>query len=302
MLSKNKIKVGIAPINWSNDDMHDLGGDISFEDCIKEMSMAGFTGCEVGHKFPRDVEVLQSCLAPHNLSIASAWFSTYFTIADSCNNKYQQTIDDFKIHIEFLHNMGAKVVVVAECGDCIHQDEAPILIQKPKFDIESWDKLIKGMEQLGEIAGEYEMDIAYHPHMGTGVQIMHEIENLMANTSKDKVSILLDTGHLYFAGVDNLEFIDKFHDRIKHVHLKDIRADVLGEVKRNNLSFLKAVKRGVFTVPGDGAINFKPIFRALAKYNYNGWVIIEAEQDPIKAPPLEYATKGRKYLLTTAGI
>lgn len=292
------IKLAIAPIGWSNDDMPELGAHISFEQCIQEMAEAGFEGCEVGHKFPRDAHVLQKALSTHKLSVASAWYSLYFTE----EGREQETFDGFLHHMNFLKAMGAKVIVVCECGHSIQGKALALFNNKPVFSEQQWQSLINGLEKIGQLAKENNMTIVYHHHMGTGIQQQEEIDQLMMKTNPEYVSLLLDTGHLTYAGNNPLTTLKKHSHRIKHVHLKDIRDDVLKQVKQNKLSFLDSVKAGVFTVPGDGLIDFKPIFEVLKKLNYQGWWVVEAEQDPEKAHPLTYAKKAREFLQRTADI
>lgn len=287
------IKLGIAPINWSNDDDPNLGKDISFEQCIEEMSMAGYVGTELGNKYPRDVSVLKKSLENKGLQLSSAWFSTYFTEP----NLYESTFSRFLEHLSFMRALGASFINVCECGHAIQGTNLPILgSDKPVFTEQQWGQLIQGLHALGRIAYDFDMTIVYHYHAGTGIYSENEIDYLMENTSPDLLSLLLDTGHAAFAGIDPLNLIHKYGNRICYVHLKDIRVEILNRVKIEQLSFMDAVRDGVFTVPGDGTINFSPIFKALNNYNYQGWMIVEAEQDPAKAPPLEYAQKAFDYL------
>ena len=298
MLKKGDVKLGIAPIAWTNDDMPELGGEISFEQCIDEMALAGFEGSEVGNKYPRDPEVLKQALEPRGLEIASAWFSAFLT-----TKELEETAAEFIKHRDFLHAMGAKVIVVAEQGHSIQgQMDTPLHANKPVFTDEEWERLVDGLHHLGELAHEKGMQIVYHHHMGTGVQTFAEVVRLMESTDPERVSLLLDTGHIAFAGGDPVEMIEKFGPRIKHVHFKDLRAEVDEAVETEQLSFLQAVKRGVFTVPGDGRIDFVPIIEALNEIDYRGWIVVEAEQDPALAPPLEYARKARAYIKEKAGL
>lgn len=294
----NNVKLGIAPIAWTNDDLPELGRENTFEQCISEMALAGFVGCEVGNKYPKDPEVLKKALNLRNLSIASAWFSAFFT-----TKPFEETVEAFKKHRDFLHVMGAKVIVVSEQGHSIQGfEKVPIFAQKPIFDEEEWEKLARGLEELGRLAAEKDMKVVYHHHMGTGVQTTEEIDHLMALTDPKLVYLLLDTGHLTFSGENPETILKKYVTRIKHVHLKDIRSDVLEKVKTAKMSFLSAVKEGVMTVPGDGMIDFEPLFRILDKNHYEGWFVVEAEQDPAKANPFEYALKARDYIREKAGL
>ena len=298
MFKKDTVKLGIAPIAWTNDDMPELGGENTFEQCISEMALAGFTGSEVGNKYPRNTKVLKKALELRNLQIASAWFSAFLT-----TKPLEETIDEFIKHRDFLHEMGAKIIVVSEQGHSIQgKMDLPIFDAKPVFTTEEWEKLARGLEELGRLAAEKGMKIVYHHHMGTGVQTTEEIDRLMEMTDPDLVYLLFDTGHLTFSGENPEEILRKYVNRIKHVHLKDVRKDVLERVKKEKMSFLNAVKEGVFTVPGDGMIDFEPLFKILDENNYEGWFIVEAEQDPAKANPLEYAIKARKYINEKTGL
>lgn len=298
MFKDNQVKLAIAPIGWTNDDMPELGGEVTFEQCISEMALAGFSGCEVGNKYPRDTEVLKKALSLRGLEIASAWFSAFLT-----SKPFEQTAEAFIEHRDFLYEMGSKVIVVSEQGNSIQgQMETPLFENKPFFSEEEWTSFLDGIQKLGELAAEKGMKIVYHHHMGTGIQTTEEIARLMDETDSEKVSLLYDTGHLVFSGEDHLEVLNKYMDRIHHVHLKDVRADVAANVREGNLSFLRAVKEGVFTVPGDGLIDFKPVFEALSQAGYNGWFVVEAEQDPAIANPFEYAVKARQYIRETSGL
>lgn len=292
------IKLAIAPIAWTNDDMPDLGAENTFEQCISEMALAGFTGTEVGNKYPREIEVLKSYLEPRGLSVASAWFSAFLT-----TKPFNETAEAFKLHRDFLFNMGAKVIVVSEQGHSIQgQQGTPVFEEKPHFTDDEWELLYRGLEKLGELAQEKGMEIVYHHHMGTGVQTTTEIDKLMENTDSKKVHLLYDTGHLVFSGEDPLYIFNKYSSRIKHIHFKDIRENLMLEVKEEKDSFLTGVRKGVFTVPGDGMIDFGPIWEAIKSVEYSGWIVVEAEQDPAKANPFIYAKKARAYINQVTGL
>ncbi|MCM3066047.1 myo-inosose-2 dehydratase [Priestia flexa] len=298
MFKEGVIKLGIAPIAWTNDDMPELGGENTFEQCISEMALAGFKGSEVGNKYPRDVKVLKKALSHRRLEIASAWFSTYLT-----TKPLEETVSAFINHRDFLHAMGASVIVVSEQGRSIQGlMDTPLFDEKPQFTEDEWQRLALGLNHLGMLAKEKDMHIVYHHHMGTGVQTTSEIDRLMEMTDPELVHLLFDTGHLVFSGEDPLYILKKYLPRIKHVHLKDVRRDVVEAVKAKKWSFLQAVRQGVFTVPGDGSINFEPIFEQLADSDYTGWFVVEAEQDPAVANPFEYALKARQFIREKSGL
>jgi inosose dehydratase len=297
MLKKKDVKLGIAPIAWTNDDMPDLGAENSFEQCISEMALSGYEGTEIGNKYPKDPKVLKNYLDLRCLSVCNAWFSTFFT-----SKPMENTVKDFIKHRDFLHKMGAKVIGVSEQGNSIQGNlRKSVLKEKPVFTPGEWEKVIKGLEKLASLAKKKGMTLGYHHHMGTGIQNMEEIDHLLKNTGRD-VYLLYDTGHAVFAGIDPVELLNKYVKRINHVHLKDVRKNVLAKVKKNNLCFLDAVREGVFTVPGDGMIDFEPVFDILENKKYRGWFVVEAEQDPAKANPFEYALMARGYIKACTGL
>lgn len=297
-MDRTLVRVAIAPIGWTNDDVPELGGDIPFEQCVSEMSLAGYEGCEVGGKYPRDPEVLGRALSLRRLQICNAWFSMYLTtrpIAD--------TVGPFREHCRFLASVGASVVGVSEQGGSVQGDlSAPIFDAKPVFDDTAWKRLTQGIRELARHASEFGIGIVYHHHMGTGVQTALEVDRLMNETRPEDLGLLFDTGHFAFSGDDYVAVLRKWIGRVGHVHLKDIRKEVLARVIPEKMSFLGAVREGVFTVPGDGQLDFAPVFRFLEAARYRGWMVVEAEQDPAKANPLAYAVKGREYIRRTAGI
>lgn len=297
MLDKNKVKLGIAPIAWTNDDMPDLGAENTFEQCVSEMALAGFTGCEVGNKYPRDTAVLKKALELRGMQICNAWFSSFLT-----TKPYEEVEKDFIEHITFLKEMGAKVVGMSEQGHSIQGTDKPIFEAKYVMNDEEWDTLCTGIDKLGKVAKDMGIKLCFHHHMGTVVQTEEEIDRLMANTDPELFGLLFDCGHLAYCGEDYMSVLNKYADRIRHVHLKDIRPEKVEQVKREHLSFLQGVRLGTFTVPGDGVIDFKPIFDVLEKTGYEGYVLVEAEQDPAIANPLEYAIKARKYIAEKAGL
>jgi inosose dehydratase len=290
--------LAIAPIAWTNDDLPDLGRENTFEQCISEMALAGFEGSEVGNKYPRDPAVLKHALDLRGLQICNAWFSSFLTV-----QPYAEVEKAFLAHRDFLHAVGARVIGAAEQGHSVQgRQDVPVFDGKPRFSDEEWTRLSEGLNRLGARAREKDMVLTYHHHMGTGVQTAEEIDRLLAGTDPSLLSLLFDSGHLTFSGEDPAVVLAKHIARVRHVHLKDVRLDVLERVKRDHLSFLAAVKQGVFTVPGDGGVKFEPLFRLLDKSKYAGWYVVEAEQDPALANPFEYAKKARAFIREKAGI
>jgi len=297
MLDKNKVKLGIAPIGWTNDDMPDLGKENTFEQCISEMALAGFSGCEVGSKYPSDREVLKKALDLRGLTICNRWFSSFLI-----TKPFEETANAFTEELDFLKYLGSKVIGVSEQSYSIQGKQQPIFEGKHVMDDHEWELLCTGLDKLGHIAKDKGMKLTFHHHMGTVVQNEDEIDRMMEHTDPAVMNLLFDSGHLSFAGIDPVKVLKKYVKRVGHVHLKDLRADVVAAAKAERLSFLDGVRRGTFTVPGDGDVDFAPIFDILAENGYEGWVVVEAEQDPAKANPFEYALKARKYIAQHTGL
>jgi inosose dehydratase len=296
-LDRDKVRLGVTPTLWWNDDFPSIDIGIPFGQCVSEMALAGFQGCSIGHKYPTDPAVLKPALDLRGLQVSEPWVSTYFTISDM----EQPTVDNFEDRLAFLKAVGGTDIVVAEFGGSSHLQPIALFANRPVFTDQQWDSLAGGLNRLGKLAAEAGMRLCYHHHMGTGVMTRADVDRLMDSTDPELVHLLLDTGHLVFAGDDPLAAARAHADRIKHVHLKDVRPEVLNRVLRENLSFQDAIEAGVFTVPGDGAIDFVPILQALADAGYRGWLVVEAEQHPAKANPLEYALKARAYLREVLG-
>lgn len=299
MFDKNKVKLGIAPIAWTNDDMPDLGKENTFEQCVSEMALAGFTGSEVGNKYPKDPEVLKKALELRGVEICNQWFSSFLI-----TKPFEEVEKEFRAQLAFLKAMGAKVIGASEQSHSVQgQMDTPIFGHKYEMNDEEWDTFCTGMNKLGKIAKEeYDIALTFHHHMGTVVQSLAEVDRMMENTDPEYVSLLFDTGHFTYCGEDPLEVVKKYVHRIKHVHLKDIRPEVVEQVKKENMSFLAGVRAGAFTIPGDGCINYDPIFKVLEDAGYEGYMVVEAEQDPAKANPFEYAKMGREYITAHTGL
>lgn len=298
-MNKDNVKLAIAPIGWTNDDMPELGSENTFQQIVSEMALAGFTGSEVGSKYPRDPAVLKPMLDIRGVQIVNAWFSTFFANGDKA-----KTIDEFINHRDFLHAMGARVIGCSEQSLSIQGTTKAVLEEKPLFNDEQWRLTAEGYNELAKLAAEKGMTVGLHHHMGTGIQTTAEIDRFMAATHDD-VYLLFDTGHAYYSEGSQqamLDILTKYLPRINHVHLKDVRDEVVAQVKSQKLSFLDGVKKGTFTVPGDGVIDFKPVFKILDDFGYKGWMVVEAEQDPALANPFEYAVKARKYIRENTGL
>ena len=299
MFDKNKVKLGIAPIAWTNDDMPDLGKENTFEQCVSERALAGFTGSEVGNKYPKDPEVLKKALELRGVEICNQWFSSFLI-----TKPFEEVEKEFRAQLAFLKAMGAKVIGASEQSYSVQgQLDTPIFGHKYEMNDQEWDTFCTGMNKLGKIAKEeYGIALTFHHHMGTVVQSLAEVDRMMENTDPEYVSLLFDTGHFTYCGEDPLEVVKKYVHRIKHVHLKDIRPEVVEQVKKENMSFLAGVRAGAFTIPGDGCINYDPIFKVLEEAGYEGYMVVEAEQDPAKANPLEYAIRARKFIAEKTGL
>jgi inosose dehydratase len=284
------IRLGINPLTWTIDDLPEVGGDTSLETCLAEARAAGFEGVELGCKFPRTAPELKAALAPHGLALVSGWYSSALLERDAAAE-----FEAMRAHRELLSALGCEVVVVAETTRCIHGDRRKRLSQRPVLPPSDWPRFAARLEDLGARLQDTGLTLAYHHHMGTVVQTEDEVDRLM-DSCDDTVSLLLDTGHLTFAGGDPVRAASRHADRIAHVHCKDIRRAVLARSLNRDSSFLDAVLDGVFTVPGDGSVDYPAVLAPIARAKYRGWLVVEAEQDPAVAPSAEYANLGFRNL------
>lgn len=282
--------IGINPLTWTNDDMPELGGETPLATCLSEAKRAGYDGVELGNKFPREAAKLAPIMAAHGLRIASGWHSANLLTRD-----VDAEMAAMRPHLELLLAMGCKAMVFAETTGCVHGDRKAKLAARRKLSDGEMRTLGTRMTELGMLMEARGIKLAYHHHMGTVIETEAEVDALMAATGPS-VGLLLDTGHLTYAGGDPLAVAKRHGRRIAHVHCKDIRASLLAEAKAKDLSFLDAVLSGVFTVPGDGSVAYPPIFAELKRLKYTGWLVVEAEQDPAKAHPMTYAKMGNDYL------
>ena len=286
-----KAKLGMSPIAWWNDDLAELSDDVSLEECLRQSRSAGFTGMEKGRRFPDDPSVMLPILKKADVTLCGGWFSGTLTIEDLSANK-----DRIRPMIELFKAVGAPCIVYGEVGRSIQGDRARPLAQKAVLTGEEMKAYAHRMTEFGEWCADEGMPLAYHHHMAAVVQFEHELDAFM-NHSGEGIPLLLDAGHLAFAGGDVLGAIDRHHKRISHVHVKDVRMAVIDGLDWKKQSFLDAVALGAFTVPGDGSLDFGAIVQKFADYGYEGWFVVEAEQDPKKNPPLKMAQIGHKELM-----
>lgn len=286
-----KAKLGIAPIAWWNDDLEQLSDDVSLEECLRQASQAGFTGMETGRRFPMDAAVLSPILARYGISVCGGWFSGLLLDGDLEAEK-----DRISEQMAFFIAAGAPCIVYGETARSIQGDRSKPLVTKPKLSEDEIKVYARKMTAFGEWCADQGMPLAYHHHMAAAIETEPELDLFMQH-SGEGIPLLYDAGHMAFAGGDVLRVIENHHARISHVHTKDVRRSVIDGLNRTRESFLDAVVKGAFTVPGDGDLDFEAIVKKLAGYGYEGWFVVEAEQDPKVSPPLEMAKIGHKELL-----
>ncbi|WP_199562582.1 myo-inosose-2 dehydratase [Pelagibacterium lacus] len=288
------IRIGANPIGWSNDDMIEIGGETPLEVCLAEAREAGFTGMELGNKFPRRAETLRPILEAHGHSLVSGWYSTELLLRDE-NAEFEAVA----AHAELLAAMGCGVLIACETSNAIHGQMETPLSARPVLPHDVWGRFGMRLTAFAQkLKQHYGLTLVYHHHMGTIVQTEAEIDRLMATTG-DAVHLLLDTGHVTWGGGDPARVARNHKARIAHVHAKDVRAAMMLKSNAEDWSFLRSVLAGVYTVPGDGLVDFPAVFAELG--GYAGWVVVEAEQDPEKAHPLTYAKMGYDYLRQALG-
>lgn len=291
-----KAKLGMSPIAWWNDDLPQLSDDVSLEECLRQSRSAGFTGMEKGRRFPETAAEMLPILKKADVTLCGGWFSGTVVNESLEANKHriQPMIDLFK-------QVNAPCIVYGEVGRSIQGDQSKPLATKPKLTGDEMKSYGRRMTEFAEWVEAQGMPLVYHHHMAAVVETEPELDSFMNHSG---ISLLFDAGHMAFAGGDVLRCIDKHHKRIRHVHTKDVRMDVINGLDRSKESFLDAVIKGAFTVPGDGSLDFEAIVKKLAGYGYEGWFVVEAEQDPKKAPPMKMAEIGHKELMrvmTAAG-
>lgn len=284
-----KAKLGISPICWWNDDLVELSDDVSLEECFKQTREAGFTGLETGRRFPKDAKVLGPILKENGLSICGGWHSGKLLTGDIEAEK-----DAIRAQMDLFKATAAPLIVYGEVARSVQGDRSKPLATKPKISEDEFKVYGRKLSAFADWCAAEGMPIAYHHHMAAVCETEPELDLLMTHSS---VPLLFDAGHMAFAGGDVLRCIDKHHARITHVHTKDVRMDVIDKLDRTKESFLDAVVKGAFTVPGDGSLDFEAITRKLAGYGYEGWFVVEAEQDPKKSPPKKMNAIGHKELL-----
>ncbi|MCG4274694.1 myo-inosose-2 dehydratase [Acetobacter senegalensis] len=286
-----KAKLGIAPIAWWNDDLAELSDDVSLEECLRQASEAGFTGMETGRRFPMDMNELGPILKRYGISVCGGWFSGLLLDGDMEAEK-----DRIRAQMDFFIAARAPCIVYGETARSVQGIRSAPLATKPRLSEEDIRTYGRRMTTFAEWCADEGMPLAYHHHMAAPIETEVELDLLMKHSGK-ALHLLFDTGHMYFAGGNLLRVIDNHHARISHVHTKDVRKAVIDRLDRSKESFLDAVVKGAFTVPGDGSIDFLPIFERLSSYDYEGWFVVEAEQDPTLNPPLEMARKGHAALM-----
>jgi len=293
-----RVRFGINPLTWTNDDLPSLGAETSLETCLRQAREAGFTGVELGNKFPRVANELRPILQAHDLSLVSGWYSGRLLERDA-----DAEWDAMSRHFELLHSLGCEVMVFAEVSRCTHGDQLAPVSQRPHLARLEWPGFCDRLTALAERMKKEGLRLAYHHHMGTVVQSQQDVDRMMEGTS-EAVGLLLDTGHLTYGGAGHKlpSMAEQYAKRIVHVHCKDVRQFILDRVRNRDASFLDAVLDGVFTVPGDGMVDYPRVLTPLAAAGYSGWLVVEAEQDPVVAPSFEYASKGFNHLHSVAAV
>ncbi|MEO5323346.1 myo-inosose-2 dehydratase [Mesorhizobium sp. CC13] len=293
-----KAKLGMSPIAWWNDDLPELSDDVSLEECLRQSRSAGFTGMEQGRRFPSTPEAMLPILKTADVTLCGGWFSGTLVNEELAANK-----DRIQPMIELFKAVAAPCIVYGEVGRSIQGDRSKPLATKAVLSDDEMKAYARKLTEFGEWCAEQGMPLSYHHHMAAVVQFEHELDAFMRH-SGEGIPLLLDAGHLAFAGGDVLRAIDNHHERISHVHVKDVRMDVINGLDWTRQSFLDAVALGAFTVPGDGSLDFGAIVQKFADHGYEGWFVVEAEQDPKKNPPLKMAEVGHAELMrvmTAAG-
>lgn len=288
------VRIGINPISWSNDDLPALGGETPLETALLEGAQIGYHGFELGNKFPKDGPALKAKLAEYGVVCVSGWYS-----GNLAEGPLDSEIEACAAHMAKLQCNGCKVVVYGEVAGSIQGQIDTPLARRPKFGTDAqWQVYAKKLNAFGaHLRSSYGITLAYHHHMGAYVEAPEDIDRLMAETDPATVGLLFDTGHAFYGGAaDPAALLQKHLARVVHVHCKDVRPQVIAKARNDGWSFLTGVINGTFTVPGDGVIDFDAVLTTLRQGGYEGWLVVEAEQDPAVAPSYVYAKKGYETL------
>lgn len=284
-----KAQLGIAPIAWWNDDLAELSDDVSLDECLRQAAEAGFTGMETGRRFPMNMAELGPILSRHRVSVCGGWFSGLLI-----DGGLEEEKDRILQQLQFFVAAKAPCLVYGETGRSIQGLRVAPLRTKPTLTEAEMANYGRKISDFADWCAQQGMPLAYHHHMGAVVETEAELDLLMKHST---VPLLFDAGHLAFAGGDVMRVIENHHARIIHVHTKDVRQSVISGLDRSRESFLDAVIKGAFTVPGNGSLSFEAIVKALAAKGYEGWFVVEAEQDPVANPPLHMAKTGHGELM-----
>ncbi|MCQ6559170.1 myo-inosose-2 dehydratase [Paenibacillus mendelii] len=293
-MRKLPFQLGIHPINWVGEDVREHGADTTYEQILDEIRLLGLTGTEMGRKYPQDPALLKEELSKRGIQLVSQWKSVLFS-----DPSYRETeLEAYRKHAAFLQSMGSTVISTCEVGGSLHFDPRRTPHEKViiPLDEEGWRSLAEGLNAAGAIAREHGLKLTYHHHGGTAIERPEEIDRLMDVTDPALVYLLFDSGHAYYGGADPLTVLRKHYDRVAYVHLKDIRQDVLDRARANGADFVTCIREGVFTVPGDGCLDFGPILNELIERGYSGWAMLEGEQDPALHPAYDYAKQSLAYM------
>ncbi|HSD70963.1 MAG TPA: myo-inosose-2 dehydratase [Woeseiaceae bacterium] len=280
------IRFGVSPIAWINDDMPELGGDTPLENVLRDIQEVGFAGVELGGKFPRDPQLLRALLNKYALALVGGWYSSNLLVRDA-----DAEIEALRRHLNLLQSQDCNVFIIAETSNAIHGDRQRPLSQSPDLSDDQWTVFGERMTRVADFLQGEGMRLAYHHHLGTVVESAAELYRFLEATG-ETVGLTLDTGHAALGGIDAVSIAKRFPQRIAHVHCKDVRRSIFETVLNSGNSFLDGVLQGMFTVPGDGDLQFQPLFRQLSDMGYSGWIIVEAEQDPGVADPRAFAMIG----------
>jgi inosose dehydratase len=288
------IRWGVSPIAWANDDMPELGGDITLDEILTDVREIGFDGVELGNKFPRDPAILAPIMERHALAIVGGWYSANLLDRDA-----DAEIGAMKAHLDLLAAMGSSVFICAETSNAVHSDRTSRLDAPPRLAADKWEEFGDRLDRIAAHACERGMRFAYHHHLGTVVETAQDLDHFFAATG-EHVGLVLDTGHAIYGGIDPLAIVRSHAGRINHVHCKDVRGARHAAFIAEGRSFLDGVVGGMFTAPGDGDYDYAPLFTALSDIGYSGWIVVEAEQDPAVADPREFSQLGLDTLKSLA--
>jgi inosose dehydratase len=258
------VKIAGAPISWGVCEVPGWGHQLDPKRVLAEMSRLGLTATEFGPDgwLPVDTSERAQLLADENLAPVGAFVPLVLHDRDA------GPLPDAERALQGFQAAGGDVLVVAAASGADGYDARPVLNE------EEWQTVYANLDRIAELAADYGVKPTLHPHVGTMVETREEVERVLRNSA---IPLCLDTGHLLIGGTDPAQLVEEYGDRVNHVHAKDVRAEIAEQVRRGELTYTEAVRRGIYVPLGQGDVDFAGIVRSLEAAGFDGWYVLEQD-------------------------